>query len=37
MLYAYYDARGWDLDTGRPSRERLHALGLPDVAADLWD
>jgi aldehyde:ferredoxin oxidoreductase len=28
MLLAYYAARGWDLETGRPSAERLAALGL---------
>jgi aldehyde:ferredoxin oxidoreductase len=37
MLEAYYNARGWDPDTGRPSREKLHTLGLDDVAEDLWN
>lgn len=36
MLSAYYRARGWDLDTGRPSREKLLELSLDDVAKDLW-
>jgi aldehyde:ferredoxin oxidoreductase len=36
MLVAYYDVRGWDPVTGRPTREKLLALGLEDVAADLW-
>lgn len=36
MLSAYYAARGWDVLTGRPTRERLLALGLEDVAVDLW-
>lgn len=36
MLYAYYDHRGWDLDTGKPKREKLIQLGLDDVAKDLW-
>jgi aldehyde:ferredoxin oxidoreductase len=36
MLYAYYEARGWDLETGRPGQEKLIALGLEDVAEDLW-
>ncbi len=36
MLYAYYEARGWDLETGYPSREKLSSLGLDDIAADLW-
>jgi aldehyde:ferredoxin oxidoreductase len=36
MLYSYYAARGWDLATGRPSRQKLLGLGLSDVAEDLW-
>ncbi len=36
MLAAYYSARGWDPQTGRPTREKLLDLGLEDVAADLW-
>jgi aldehyde:ferredoxin oxidoreductase len=28
MLLAYYAARGWDPETGRPSKEKLEALGL---------
>ncbi len=36
MLEAYYQARDWDLETGYPSRGKLHALGLDWVAADLW-
>jgi len=26
----------WDLETGRPSKEKLKSLGLDDVAKDLW-
>ena len=37
MLSAYYEARGWDLQTGRPSAKKLAELGLEDVAQDLWD
>ncbi|MCL4528624.1 MAG: aldehyde ferredoxin oxidoreductase family protein [Chloroflexi bacterium] len=37
MLYAYYDARGWDEKTGYPTKEKLLSLGLDDVAKDLWD
>jgi len=37
MLYAYYSHRGWDMETGKPSREKLLDLGLDDVAQDLWD
>lgn len=36
MLHAYYQARGWDLDSGKPSREKLMELGLEDIAKDLW-
>lgn len=36
MLYAYYAARGWDEKTGYPAKEKLLALGLEDVANDLW-
>jgi len=36
MLAAYYAARGWDPATGWPSKEKLLALGLADMAHDLW-
>jgi len=36
MLSAYYEARGWDVKTGKPSREKLMELELEDVATDLW-
>jgi aldehyde:ferredoxin oxidoreductase len=36
MLAAYYEARGWDEDSGKPTREKLIELGLEDVAVDLW-
>ncbi len=36
MLYTYYEARGWDAETGYPSRQKLLDLGLDDVADDLW-
>ena len=36
MLDAYYQARSWDLETGKPLREKLSELGLDDVARDLW-
>ena len=36
MLSAYYDARGWDMETGKPSRQKLVDLGLDDVVKDLW-
>jgi aldehyde:ferredoxin oxidoreductase len=31
-----YPARGWDAETGWPLKETLVALGLQDVADDLW-
>jgi aldehyde:ferredoxin oxidoreductase len=31
-----YPARGWDAETGWPLKETLVALGLEDVADDLW-
>lgn len=36
MLSAYYNARGWDMETGKPLREKLIELGLDDVSKDLW-
>ncbi|HET7145268.1 MAG TPA: aldehyde ferredoxin oxidoreductase C-terminal domain-containing protein, partial [Anaerolineales bacterium] len=36
LLNAYYSARGWDLETGKPSRVKLIELGLGDIATDLW-
>ncbi len=36
MLIAYYEVRGWDMKTGKPSREKLTELGMDDVAKDLW-
>jgi aldehyde:ferredoxin oxidoreductase len=35
MLDEYYEARGWDKATGWPTKEKLTALGLDDVAKDL--
>ena len=37
MLLAYYQARSWDPETGKPSRTKLQQLGLDGVAQDLWD
>ena len=36
MLLAYYEARGWDSETGKPSREKLVGLAMEDIANDLW-
>ncbi len=35
MLDAYYDARGWDRNSGIPHREKLVELGLTEVADDI--
>ena len=31
----YYELRGWDVKTGWPTRVKLEALGLKDVASKL--
>jgi aldehyde:ferredoxin oxidoreductase len=36
MLETYYEARGWDKVTGKPSKEKLLELGLEDIAGDLY-
>jgi aldehyde:ferredoxin oxidoreductase len=36
MLEEYYRYRGWDRETGRPSKEKLIELGLNQVAEDLY-
>lgn len=36
MRARYYRHMGWDLATGRPLPETLAALGLAEVADDLW-
>jgi aldehyde:ferredoxin oxidoreductase len=36
MLFAYYQARGWDEETGKPSHRKLLELGMEDIAKDLW-
>ena len=35
MLDEYYEQRGWDRDTGFPTREKLEQLGLKEVAEEL--
>lgn len=32
----YNRQKGWDWDTGRPSRSKLEGLGLEEVSRDLW-
>ncbi|HEY42461.1 MAG TPA: hypothetical protein G4O11_00570, partial [Anaerolineae bacterium] len=36
MLAAYYETRGWDPKTGRPTSERLQMLGLDEYIGDIW-
>ncbi|MCE9647834.1 MAG: aldehyde ferredoxin oxidoreductase family protein [Chloroflexi bacterium] len=36
MLDAYYEARGWDKESGKPSKGKLLELDLVDIARDLW-
>ena len=36
MLESYYLARGWDVQTGKPSKEKLTELGLDWIVKDLW-
>jgi aldehyde:ferredoxin oxidoreductase len=36
MLFAYYEVRGWDEKSGKPTKEKLIELGLSDVADELW-
>jgi aldehyde:ferredoxin oxidoreductase len=31
MLDKYYEARGWDKATGKPSKEKLSELGLTEI------
>lgn len=33
---AYYDFRGWDKETGKPTAEKLKVLGLDDLVQDIW-
>ena len=36
LLEEYYTYREWDWETGKPSRDKLISLGLPDIAEELW-
>jgi aldehyde:ferredoxin oxidoreductase len=35
LLSEYYQTRDWDAATGKPSKRKLEALGLAEIAADL--
>lgn len=36
LLPQYYEARRWDAETSKPTKELLQSIGLTDVAADIW-
>jgi aldehyde:ferredoxin oxidoreductase len=36
MLNAYYEARGWDAESGYPTKEKLNSLGLEWAVEDIW-
>jgi len=36
LLDEYYEARGWDIKTGWPTKSKLEELGLGDVAKELY-
>ena len=36
LIDGYYQERGWDKETGKPTPEKLKELGLENVISDLW-
>jgi aldehyde:ferredoxin oxidoreductase len=36
MLKEYYQYRGWDWETGKPTKEKLIELGLKNIAEDMY-
>jgi aldehyde:ferredoxin oxidoreductase len=36
MRAGFFKGMDWDLETGKPSKEKLESLDLDDVAKDLW-
>jgi aldehyde:ferredoxin oxidoreductase len=36
MARDFFEIRGWDFSSGKPTRERLQSLGMNDVANELW-
>jgi len=36
MLDKYYELRGWDRDSGKPTPDKLRELGLEEYIEDLW-
>ncbi|NNL77626.1 MAG: aldehyde ferredoxin oxidoreductase family protein [Desulfobacterales bacterium] len=37
MKDAYYEYRGWDKVTGKPTREKLQELDLEELIQDIWE
>jgi aldehyde:ferredoxin oxidoreductase len=37
MKDEYYRIRGWDIQSGIPTPEKLKELALEELAPDLWD
>ncbi len=37
MLASYYEARGWDIQTGKPTPSKLTELGMEWVIKDIWN
>jgi aldehyde:ferredoxin oxidoreductase len=37
LMEEYYTHRDWDWETGKPSRDKLVSLGMPDIAEELWE
>ena len=35
LMDEYYELRGWDRESGRPTRDKLNELGLGEVADEL--
>lgn len=35
LLDKFYEKRGWDIETGRPKKEKLEELGMEDIAKEL--
>ena len=36
LLDAYYELRGWDKSTGKPTQEKLKELGLDELIPEIW-
>jgi aldehyde:ferredoxin oxidoreductase len=36
MLLSYYTERGWDPDTGKPTKQTLRRLDMDDAISDIW-